>query len=70
MLNLPTANEKPLMSDQSENAIWMYTGIATDILIGVGGIVYLFPKLWLIIFVKIPIAKLKATKRHITRFHF
>jgi len=68
MLNLQTANENTLLPDQSENAVWLYTGIAAVILIG-GSFYFFWPELWLIVFVKMPIAELKATKRRIRRYH-
>ena len=34
MLNLQTENENPVLPDQSENAVWLYAGIASAILIG------------------------------------
>ena len=34
MLNLQTANENTLLPDQSENAVWLYAGIAAAIFIG------------------------------------
>ena len=41
MLNLQTANENNLLPDQSENAVWLYAGIAAAILMG-GGVILFF----------------------------
>jgi len=37
MLNLQTTSENSPMPDQTENASWLYAGIAAAILVGGGG---------------------------------
>ena len=49
MLNLQTTSENSPMPDQTENASWLYAGIAAAILVGGGAIFW--PKLWPVIFV-------------------
>ena len=54
-----------------DHAIWLYAGIAAALSFWGGGDNYYFwPKLWLVLFVKMPLAKQKATDRHTQQYHF